>query len=122
MFTNMGVYALVVGNVTYPLLVCFLNSYSLKKYLGYKQEVTKSFCIPLIASFVMGIITLAVYSVLFTLTHKIYVAILPAVIAAVLAYFVLVLKLQGLNRRELYEFPMGRRMAVLADKLHLLKR
>lgn len=122
MFTDMGVYALVVGNVTYPLLVCFLNSHSLKKYLGYKQEVTKSFCIPLIASFVMGIITLAVYYALFTLTHKIYVAILPAVLAAVLVYFVLVLKLQGLNRRELYEFPMGRRMSVLADKLHLLKR
>lgn len=122
MFTDMGVYALVVGNVTYPLLVCFLNSHSLKKYLGYKQEVTKSFCIPLIASFVMGIITLAVYYALFILTHKIYVAILPAVIAAVLVYFVLVLKLQGLNRRELYEFPMGRRMSVLADKLHLLKR
>lgn len=122
MWTDMGVYALVIGNVTYPLLVCFLNSRSLKKCLGYKQEVTKSFCIPLIASFIMGIVTLAVYYLIFILTHKIYIAILPAVAAAVIIYFVLVLKLQGLNRRELYEFPMGKRMAVIADRLHLLKK
>lgn len=121
-WTDMGIYALVVGNVTYPLLVCFLNSRSLKKYLGYNQEITRSFCIPLIASFLMGIVTLAVYYALFTLTHKIYVAILPAVIAAVIVYFVLVLKLQGLNRQELHEFPMGRRMVSLADKMHLLKK
>lgn len=122
MWTDMGIYALVAGNVTYPLLVCFLNGRSLKKYLEYNQEITKSFCIPLIASFIMGIVTLAVYYALFMLTHKIYIAILPAVIAAVIVYFVVVLKLHGLNRLELYEFPMGKRMATLADKMHLLKR
>lgn len=121
MWTDMGIYALVAGNVTYPALVCVLNSRSLKKYLGYNQEVTRSFCIPLIASFIMGIVTLAVYYTLFLLTHKIYIAILPAVIAAVIVYFILVLKLQGLNRWELYEFPFGRRMSLLADRLHLLK-
>ncbi len=76
---------------------------------------------PLISSFVMGIVTCAVYYLLFMLTHKIYIAILPAVAAAVIVYFMLVIKLQGLNRQELYEFPMGRRLSVVADKLHLLK-
>ncbi|MFG6395087.1 MAG: polysaccharide biosynthesis protein [Lachnospiraceae bacterium] len=121
-WTDMGVFALVAGNVTYPVLVCVLNGISLKKYLGYKQEVTTTFCVPLIASFIMGVATLAVYYVFFILTHKIYVAIVPAVMAAVFIYFALVLKLQGLKRQELYEFPFGRRMSVLADKLHLLKR
>lgn len=121
MWTDLGVFALVVGNVTYPLLVCILNGRSVRKSLDYKQEVTKSFCIPLIASFVMGIVTIAVYYVFFIITHKIYIAIFPAVAAAVFIYFVLVLKLQGLSRNELYEFPMGRRMSILADKLHLLK-
>ena len=121
LWTGMGVFALVAGNVTYPVLVCILNGRSLKKYLGYKQEVTRTFCVPLISSFVMGIVTFAVYYLLFMLTHKIYIAILPAVAAAVLVYFMLVIKLQGLNRQELYEFPMGRRLSVVADKLHLLK-
>ena len=117
----MGVFALVAGNVTYPVLVCILNGISLKKYLGYEQEVTRTFCVPLIASFIMGILAFGIYYLFFMLTHKIYIAIFPAVVAAVIVYFMLVIKLQGLNRHELYEFPMGRKLSVVADKLHLLK-
>lgn len=120
-FTNLGVYSLVIGNVTYPILVCFLNGRSVRKCLGYKQEVTKSFCIPFLSSFIMGIASGLVYYGVFWLTHRLYIAIIPAILVAVFVYFALVLKMQGLNRNELYEFPMGRRMSVLADKLHLLK-
>lgn len=120
-FTNMGIYALVIGNVTYPVLVCFLNGKSVNKALGYKQEVTKTFCIPLLASFVMGVAAYLVYQGLFLLTQRIYIAIFPAIIVAVFIYFILVLKMGGLSRQELYEFPMGRRMSILADKMHLLR-
>ena len=58
----------------------------------------------------------------FFLTHRIYIAIFPALFAAVATYFALVLKMGGLNRYELYEFPMGRSMSVIADKFHLLKQ
>ncbi len=119
-FTSMGVYALVIGNVTYPMLVCYLNGRDVKKYLGWKQEVTKSFCIPFLASIVMGIVTFVVFKGLYILTHSNLVAMIPAIAVAILLYFVLVLKLKGINREELYEFPMGRRMSILADKLHLL--
>lgn len=120
-YTAMGAYALVLGNVTYPLGVCILNAYSVKKYLGFRQEVTKTFCIPFLSSVVMGILTFLVYEVFFLFTHRIYIAIVPAFAAAIASYFVMVLKLGGLNREELYEFPMGRRMSVLADRFHLLR-
>lgn len=121
-WTNLGVYALVAGNVTYPLVVCYLNGRSVKKHLEFKQEVTRTFCVPLIASFVMGVATLLVYEGIYLITHSMILAIIPSIIVAVLTYFILVLKLQGLSRQELYEFPMGRRMSILADKLHLLKK
>lgn len=120
-FTNLGAYALVIGNVTYPMLVCYLNGKSVGKHLGFRQEVTKTFCIPLLASFLMGIAAYLVYQGLFLLTHRIYIAIFPAIAAAVAIYFILVLKMGGLSRQELYEFPMGRRMSILADKMHLLR-
>lgn len=119
-FTNMGAYALVAGNVTYPLLVCVLNGKSVRKYLDFRQEVTKTFCIPFLSSFVMGIATYFVYEAFFALIHRIYIAIIPSILVAVVVYFCMVLKLKGLNRQELYEFPMGRRMSILADKLRLL--
>lgn len=120
-FTSLGAYALVVGNVTYPLLVCFLNGRSVRKHLDFRQEVTRTFCIPLLASAVMGVVAYLVYEGLLLLTKSIYIAAIPAIMAAVFLYFVIVLKLGGLSRQELYEFPMGRRMMVLADKLKLLK-
>lgn len=120
-FTTMGAYALVVGNVTYPLVVCILNGRSVRKSLGFRQEVVKSFCIPFLSSVVMGILTYAVYELFFLLTHRIYIAVIPAFAAAVCTYFAMVLKLGGLSRTELYEFPYGRKMSVLADRFHLLK-
>lgn len=120
MYTDMGAYALVFGNVTYPMLVCLLNGRSVRKYIGRKQETVKTFCIPFLSSVVMGILTLGVYQAVIFLTHKIYIAIIPAIIVAVFVYFSMVLKLKGLSRYELYEFPFGRKMSILADKLHLL--
>ena len=120
-FTEMGVFALVLGNVTYPMLVCYLNGRSVRKYTGFRQEVVRTFSVPLIASVLMGIVTYLVYQGCFMATGHIIVAVIPAVIVAVFSYFVLVLKLQSLNRAELYEFPFGRRMSILADKLHLLR-
>ena len=116
----MGVYALVVGNVTYPLLVCFLNGRSVTKYLGYKQEITRSFCVPFLAAVVMGVVTFLVYTGLHMVTGSNLISLLPSILVAVFVYFVLVLKLKGLSRDELYEFPMGRRLSIIADKLHLL--
>lgn len=120
-FTNLAGYALVIGNVTYPMLVCYLNGKSVRRYTGLRQETATTFCVPLIASFVMGVATYLVYQGFFLLTSRIYIAIIPAFIVAVLVYFVLVLKLHGLSREELYEFPFGRKMSIVADKFSLLK-
>lgn len=120
-YTGMGAYALVAGNVTYPLVVCYLNGRSVSHHIGFRQEITKTFCIPFLASVAMGILTFAVYELFFLITHRIYIAVFPAFIVAVASYFAIVLKLGGLNREELYEFPMGRRMSILADRFHLLR-
>lgn len=120
-FTGLGVYALVIGNVTYPLLVCVLNGYSVSAHLGFKQEITKCFCVPFLSSVIMGIVTFVVFRLFHVLTKSNVISLLPALVAAVCVYFVLVLKLKGLTREELYEFPFGRKMSIVADKLHLLE-
>ena len=119
--TNMGVYALVVGNVTYPMLVCYLNGRSVSRALKFKQEIRQTFAIPLVASLVMGGLTYGTFTLLHSLLHSNIIALLPALLVAVGSYFTLVLRMGSLSRQELYEFPMGRRMSILADKLHLLK-
>ncbi|MCI7062562.1 MAG: polysaccharide biosynthesis protein [Lachnospiraceae bacterium] len=120
-FTGLGVYALVIGNVTYPLLVCVLNGYSVSAHLGFKQEVTKCFCVPFLSSVIMGVLTFAVFKLFHAVSGSNVISLLPALAVAVVSYFILVLKLKGLTRDELYEFPFGRKMSIVADKLRLLE-
>lgn len=119
-FTNLNVYALVVGNVTYPIVVSVLNGISVRKALGFRQEITRTFCIPFLSAVVMGVAAFGVYHGLHLLIPNNGICLIPAVLAAMLLYFILVLWMKGLSREELYEFPMGRRMSLLADKMHLL--
>lgn len=120
-FTGLGVYALVIGNVTYPFFVCVLNGYSVSAHLGFKQEVTKCFCVPFLSSVIMGVLTFAVFKLFHAVSGSNVISLLPALAVAVVSYFILVLKLKGLTRDELYEFPFGRKMSIVADKLHLLE-
>lgn len=44
-----------------------------------------------------------------------------AVCVAVVVYFTAFLLLKGLTKEELFDFPMGRRLYLLARKMHLMK-
>ena len=41
-FTSLSGYSLVIGNVTFSLVVCILNWISIERYLDYRQEILKT--------------------------------------------------------------------------------
>ena len=47
-FTDLDLYALVLATMFYAFLMCLLNNLSVRKYLGYRQEMKKTFIIPVI--------------------------------------------------------------------------
>lgn len=47
---KLGIYAVVIGDFTFAMTVCVLNSYSIKKYTGYTQEIKNTFVKPIISS------------------------------------------------------------------------
>ena len=49
-FFHLGVIGLVIGNVTFALVVCVLNWLSIGNALGYKQEVKTTFVLPAVCS------------------------------------------------------------------------
>ena len=51
--TDLGVYALIIGNVSFPFCVCSLNLLKLKR-LGFKPDVIALFLKPALAAAVMG--------------------------------------------------------------------
>lgn len=118
--TDLGVYALIIGNITFPLVVCILNARSVKKHLKYNQEVTTTFLIPLASSVVMGSAVFAVYQILELLLHQNIISVLISVVVGIIVYFVCILLMKGVQKDELNEMPMGRTLVSVAQKMHLL--
>ena len=58
---NLNIYGVVYANTLFAFIVCVLNSMAIKRHLHYRQEIPKTFIIPLISAAFMGIAAMAVY-------------------------------------------------------------
>ena len=119
-FTDLKVYVMVIGNVTFALLVCVLNWISIGKHLNYKQEVKTSFIMPTICSVIMGVFTFLTYKGVHIVTHSNTISTMLSIIVSCIVYGVLLLVTKCLTEEELYELPMGTRFLRIAKKLKLL--
>ncbi len=120
-FTDLGGYALIIANVTFPIPVFLMNFAALKKYIGYRQELLKTIFVAFSASLWMALAIAAVYWPLGRITSSAVLLSLSSLAVAVFAYFAVYIKLRGVSKTELFDFPMGRRMYLLAHKMHLMK-
>ena len=121
LFTDLGLYALVIANIIYSASMCLLNGHSVKKYLKHRQELIGTYLIPLLAALFMGAAAWGVYYGLKLLVGSNIVCLAAAVLIAVLVYFVLVIKFGGLTEDEMKGLPKGRSLLALARKLHLMR-
>lgn len=119
-FTKLSVYAMVIGNVTFALLVCVLNWISVGKYLNYKQEVKTTFILPTVCSLIMGVFTFITYKGIHIITNSNTISTILSILVSVVVYGVLLLVTRCLTEEELYELPMGVRILRLARKFRLM--
>ena len=114
--------AIVWSYIFFGIIMCILNNLAIRKHLKYRQEVLRTFVIPIAASAVMGVVSRLLYNVLFTAMGETGIAMLVsliiAVIVAVVLYFVALLAMRGLKERELRAFPKGHVLVSIAKKLH----
>lgn len=120
-FTSLSTYALVIGNVTFPLVVSILNWHALEKYIGYRQEVVKTFAIPCASALVMGVFTYFLYKGLHTLTGSMLLAASVAILLAIFIYFIFLVMFRGVNEDEIRQLPKGHVFVSILKKLRLLK-
>lgn len=119
-YTNLGTYALVIGNITFPLVVCILNWISIKKLLNYKQEVIKTFIIPFLSSLIMGLSALLIYKGIYISIKSNTIATTIAILAAVIIYFIFLILFKGLTEEELLNIPKGKTVIKVLKKFKLL--
>ena len=120
-FTNMGIYAVVLAMVVYALVMCVLNDRALKKYLGYKNPWRSAYFVPILASIPMGIVAVAVYKLVYAVIGSNFISLIPSSVLAMVVYFVGYLVVAKPKKEDLAALPGGTRLAQVAQKLKILK-
>lgn len=120
-FFKLNIYAVILANAFYALMMCVLNGHAVKKYSGTRQDIKSTYLIPFIGSVIMGIVAFLAYTLVHMLTRSNPIATIIAVLVAIVVYYVVMLLLGGITRAELSRIPKGDKLIKLAEKTHLLK-
>ena len=115
-----GIYGVVVSKIVFSATASMLKSHALRQKVGYIQEQKKTFLIPLLASAIMGALSLGAYS-LFRLLIGQKPATLVAILIAVAAYGAALVLLGGVSEEEMAEMPKGRLLAKVCRKVRLFR-
>lgn len=127
-YTDFGIYGVMISTVLYSFFMCILNNFFMKKYLGYKQEIDKTFARPFFSAIIMGVVAYGVYEgmsyLLAYFMESVYfmnlIAFATAALLGALLYFILVIKLKAVKEADLKELPKGRTVVKMAKKMKLL--
>ena len=120
-YTNLNVYALVIGNLAMPVVVIILDGIVLKRRLKIKFNIARTVIIPTVSSLIMGIAVFISYKALLNINKSYIIALLISVIIGAVLFFVLEIALKGITKKELYSFPRGGILVKIATRLHLMK-
>lgn len=122
MFTELNLYSLVICLIVYSSLMCVLNSFSVRRCTGVKEDFKSMFLLPAIAAVIMGICAKGVYMGLQMVIKSNVICLVPSILIAVLVYGVGVLKIGAVTRQQLLDIPKGKLIIKIAERCHLLAK
>ena len=114
---NWGVYGLVIGNVSFALVVCILNWIAVGKTLRYRQEIRTTFLLPALAAILMGAAARLIYTGIYAVLPSNALAVFVCAVLGGMIYAVLLFVLHAVTDEELRQMPLGRTFLQLKRKL-----
>ena len=114
-----NIYGVVYANIIFGLIICLLNARSIRKKLHYRQDIKKTFLVPVIAAGVMGIAAYLVHRV-FNLFAGNTISTILAVCVGAVVYGICLVKLGGILEREIRRLPKGDLLADILIRLNIL--
>ncbi|MDO4452905.1 MAG: polysaccharide biosynthesis protein [Eubacteriales bacterium] len=116
---GMNIYGVILANTVFSFVVCVLNGIAVKRYLHYRQEILRTFLVPILSSVIMGAAAWGVHTVLAGFIGN-FLATMIAICVGAFVYFVLLVRLRGVSPRELASFPKGNTLVAVARKMRLI--
>ena len=117
LFTDLGIYAVVISMIVYAVVMCLLNNHSIRRYLGYRNPWRKAYLTPLLASIPMAAAAGGVYYGLYMVLHRNFISLAAALFIAVIIYFVFYLLISRPTEEELRLIPGGGLLVRFARRL-----
>lgn len=124
---RLNIYGVIYANTLFAFIICILNGLSIRRHLRYRQELRKTFLIPLLASAVMGVAAYVIHYVINSLMNILFVdwasnavATLLAILAGATIYVFLLIRLRGIRESEIAGLPKGEFMVRVLHKIHFL--
>lgn len=117
---ELNIYAVIIANAFYALLVCIFNNIAIVRFSGVTQNPIVTYLIPLIASLVMGGIIFVLYKLLTLIGIPGNFVTVIVIILGVFIYFVVLLLMHGVSKQDLYRLPKGDLWVALAERMHLI--
>ncbi len=118
-FSGMNIYSVVYANIFFALVICLLNAWAIRQTLGYRQELMRSFIIPVFVSGLMGLAAYGVYR-LFALFAGVLISTVIAILMGMVVYVVLLVKLRGITEREIRGLPKGAYLVYILQRCRIL--
>ncbi len=119
-FTDLDVFGIAITSTLYSATIAFLNQLAVRKHIGYRQEMLRTFLLPFVASVIMGGVAYGIYRLVLIPAGDMRIAVIPAIIIAVPVYFVSLLLVKAVSEEELRAFPKGTLIIRIAKKFKLL--
>ncbi len=122
LYTDLNLYSFVIANIIYSFVMCMLNSHAMKKALHYREDIAKTYIMPLFSAVLMGIVAwLVYYGIYYYVVKSNLIALALSVCIAAVVYFVVMIKIGGLTESELKAMPKGTMFVRAARKMHLMR-
>ena len=121
MFTDLGIYALLVAMIVYAIVVCVMNDFFMKKYLEYKNPWKAAYVSPLIASAVMGLFAFGSYQLVHLAVKSNALSTMfclgVSIILAAAAYFLVYILVDKTASERLSRMPGGAYLVRIAQRI-----
>lgn len=118
-FSGWNIYCVVYANIFFAFVICVLNAWAIRQTIGYRQELMRTFIIPIFVSGIMGLAAYGIYR-LFALFAGILISTIVAILVGMIVYVVLLVKLRGITEREIRGMPKGAYLVYILQRCRIL--
>lgn len=117
---RLNIYAVIIANIFFALIVCVLNAFAIRRCLNYRQEIWKTFAVPAIASVIMAAAVYLTYTGINRLAGN-TIGTVVAIMAGIVVYCIGLISFKGITIEELAKMPKGHVIIKFARKLGLMR-